>query len=84
MSDRLFKVQKHTLRTLCLKLKEISIKRCLNLKLQEKQILSQIQELSGVNPFVMDPNELPNDDEELNLYMQLNYKPAIEIAEGGY
>jgi hypothetical protein len=29
----------------------------------------------------MDPNELPNNDEELNLYMQLNYKPAIEIAE---
>jgi hypothetical protein len=29
----------------------------------------------------MDPEELPNNDEELNLYMQLNYKPAIEIAE---
>jgi hypothetical protein len=29
----------------------------------------------------MDPAQLPNTDEELSLYMQLNYKPAIEIAE---
>jgi hypothetical protein len=27
------------------------------------------------------PEELPTSDEELQLYMQLNYKPAIEIAE---
>jgi hypothetical protein len=29
----------------------------------------------------MKPDELPNSDEELSLYMNLNYKPAIEIAE---
>jgi hypothetical protein len=29
----------------------------------------------------MDPDELPSNDEEMSLYMQLNYKPAIEIAE---
>ena len=29
----------------------------------------------------MDPDELPHTDEELSLYMQLKYKPAIEIAE---
>ena len=29
----------------------------------------------------MDPDELPASDEELSLYMNLNYKPAIEIAE---
>jgi hypothetical protein len=29
----------------------------------------------------MQPDELPSNDEELSLYMQLNYKPAIEIAE---
>jgi hypothetical protein len=38
-------------------------------------------EKTGANPFVTDPEELPNNDEELELYMQLNYKPAIEIAE---
>tara|TARA_R110000850_G_scaffold252312_1_gene377500 strand:+ start:15 stop:1979 length:1965 start_codon:yes stop_codon:yes gene_type:complete len=29
----------------------------------------------------MDPDDLPSSDEELSLYMNLNYKPAIEIAE---
>jgi hypothetical protein len=29
----------------------------------------------------MQPDELPSNDEELSLYMNLNYKPAIEIAE---
>jgi hypothetical protein len=46
-----------------------------------KDILSTIQEQTGVDPFIMDPDELPASDEELSLYMNLNYKPAIEIAE---
>ena len=47
-----------------------------------KDILSTIQEQTGVDPFIMDPDELPSSDEELS-YMNLNYKPAIEIAEEG-
>ena len=46
-----------------------------------KDILGIIKEESGVDPFVMPPEELPNNDEELALYMNLKYKPAIEIAE---
>jgi|TARA_R100001369_G_scaffold19412_1_gene35392 hypothetical protein len=46
-----------------------------------KPLLEVIQEKTGVNPFTVDAEELPNTDEELKLYMQLNYKPAIEIAE---
>lgn len=46
-----------------------------------KDILETIQQQTGVNPFVMSPDELPNSDEELSLYMRLKYKPAIEIAE---
>jgi hypothetical protein len=46
-----------------------------------KDILTTIQEQTGVDPFIMDPDELPSSDEELSLYMNLNYKPAIEIAE---
>lgn len=45
-----------------------------------KDVLEIIQKKTGVNPFLMDPEELPNTDEELSLHMQLNYKPAIEIA----
>jgi len=46
-----------------------------------KPMLDIIQEKTGVNPFTVDPEELPESDEEMKLYMQLNYKPAIEIAE---
>jgi hypothetical protein len=46
-----------------------------------KPMLETIQQKTGVNPFTVSPDELPNSDEELKLYMQLNYKPAIEIAE---
>jgi hypothetical protein len=45
-----------------------------------KDVLTTIQESTGVNPFMMDPEELPETDEELSLYMQLNYKPALEWA----
>jgi len=46
-----------------------------------KPMLETIQKKTGVNPFTMEPDELPQTDDELKLYMQLNYKPAIEIAE---
>ncbi len=46
-----------------------------------KDVLSTIQQKTGVDPFIMNPDDLPETDEELNLYMQLNFKPAIEIAE---
>ena len=46
-----------------------------------KDILQIVQKETGANPFIMNPDDLPQTDEELNLYMQLKYKPAIEIAE---
>jgi hypothetical protein len=46
-----------------------------------KPVLEIIQQETGANPFMTDPDNLPETDEELSLYMQLNYKPAIEIAE---
>jgi len=45
-----------------------------------KPMLETIQQKTGVNPFTTNPDDLPESDEELKLYMQLNYKPAIEIA----
>jgi len=46
-----------------------------------KPFLENIQNQSGVDPFVVPSEELPSSDEELQLFMQLKYKPAIEIAE---
>ena len=80
MSNRLFKVKAYAQDAMS-QAKRNKYQEMLESQIAGKEVLSQIQELSGVNPFVMDPNELPNNDEELSLYMQLNYKPAIEIAE---
>ena len=46
-----------------------------------KPLLETIQTKTGVDPFTVNPDTLPQDDQELALYMQLKYKPAIEIAE---
>lgn len=46
-----------------------------------KDMLLQVKEQFGVNAFDTNPDDLPENDEELSLYMQLKYKPAIEIAE---
>ena len=46
-----------------------------------KPLLEKIEQNTGVNAFTVDPETLPQSDEELALYMQLNFKPAIEIAE---
>jgi hypothetical protein len=80
MSDRLFKVKAYAQDAMS-QSKRNKYQEMLESQVAGKQILTQIQELSGVNPFIMDPDKLPNSDEELSLYMQLNYKPAIEIAE---
>lgn len=46
-----------------------------------KDFLLATKEQFGVDAFNVDPKDLPSNNEELNLYMELNYKPSIEIAE---
>ena len=45
-----------------------------------KPILDDISDKFGVNPYTFNEGELPENDEELELIMQLKYKPSIEIA----
>lgn len=45
-----------------------------------KQFLDTTMQEFGVNAYNMNPDELPEDDEELSLYMQMKFKPRIEIA----
>ena len=46
-----------------------------------KDALSVIKQDFGVNGFDIPEQDIPENQTELNLYMQLNYKPSIEIAE---
>jgi len=80
MSDRLFSVKAYAQDALSAENRN-RFQDQVEAQMVSKDLLTQIQNDFGVNPFVGDPNDLPNTDEELNLYMQLNYKPGIEIAE---
>ena len=46
-----------------------------------KDMLSMVKEEFGVDGFSVNPEELPENNDELNLFMQINYKPGIEVAE---
>ena len=80
MSERLFKVKAYAQDALS-QSKRSKYQNMIEGQMAAKPILETIQKKTGVDPFVMNPDDLPTSDEELQLYMQLNYKPAIEIAE---
>jgi hypothetical protein len=80
MSDRLFKPKAYAQDAMSLA-KRNKYQEMIETQMAGKPILEKIQQHTGVDPFMMDPEQLPENDEELSLYMQLNYKPAIEIAE---
>jgi len=80
MSDRLFKVKAYAQDALSQE-KRNQYQDTVQGQSAAKDVLSIIQERAGVDPFMMDPEELPENDEEMQLHMQLKYKPAIEIAE---
>ena len=80
MSDRLFKVDAYAEDAMSQD-KRSKFQEMIQGQMAAKDTLEVIQKNTGVNPFTMDPDDLPETDEELSLYMNLHYKPAIEIAE---
>jgi len=80
MADRLFKPKAYAQDAMSLA-KRNKYQDMIETQMIGKPIFETIQKFTGANPFVTDPNTLPENDEELSLYMQINYKPAIEIAE---
>ncbi len=80
MSDRLFKVGAYAQDAMS-QAKRSKYQDMVEGQMAAKNELLSIQEKFGVDPFTVAPDQLPANDEELSLYMQLNYKPAIEIAE---
>lgn len=80
MSDRMFKVKAYAQDAMS-QAKRTKYQDIIESQMVSKDILEIIQSKTGINAFTMNPEDLPSNDEELSLYMQLNYKPAIEIAE---
>jgi hypothetical protein len=80
MSERMFKVSAYAQDAMSQE-KRNSYQDMLEGQMVAKPMLETIQNATGANPFMMDPEELPQNDEEVSLHMQLKYKPPIEIAE---
>lgn len=80
MSNRLFKVKAFSQDELS-QSKRTKYQEMIEGQMVSRDVLDLVQEKSGVNPYVTNPDELPKNDEELALYMQLNFKPSVEIAE---
>ena len=79
MQDREFKVQAYAQDAMS-QSKRSQYQQMIEGQMIAKPILETIQQKTGIDPFTVSPEELPNTDEELKLYMQLNYKPAIELS----
>ena len=80
MNDRLFKV-KATAQDALSAEKRNQFQEIIEGDMIAKPLLKQIQSDFGIDVFQSDEGELPENDQELELYMQMKYKPAIEIAE---
>lgn len=80
MSDRLFKVKAYAQDAISAE-RRSKYQDMIEADMVSKDILNQVKNSFGIDAFDIDSDKLPNDDEELNLFMQINYKPAIEIAE---
>ena len=80
MSDRLFTPKAYAQDAMS-QAKRSKYQDMVEAQMISKPLLQTIKDKTGVDTFMMDPEELPETDEELSLYMQLKFKPAIEIAE---
>ena len=80
MSDRMFKVKAYAQDAMS-RAKRSKYQDIIESQMVSKDILEIVQQRTGISAFTVNPEDLPSNDEELALYMQLKYKPAIEIAE---
>jgi hypothetical protein len=58
----------------------ISYRQRIERDMMAKDFLLNAKEQLGVSAFNTDPNNLPETNEELDIHMQLNYKPSIELS----
>jgi hypothetical protein len=80
MNDRLFTIKAESQDVMSAEKKNV-FQDMIEADMVAKEFLQLTKDQFGVDAFNVDPNELPENDEELSLYMQLKYKPSVEIAE---
>tara|TARA_R110002020_G_scaffold83781_3_gene208106 strand:- start:2504 stop:4939 length:2436 start_codon:yes stop_codon:yes gene_type:complete len=79
MSDRLFKVNCVASDAMSAE-KRNQFQRMVEVNVAAQDLFHQVERDFKMEVFQVDPKTLPQSDTEMELYMQLNYKPAIEIA----
>ena len=79
MSDRLFKVKAYAQDAMSSE-KRGEYQQMIETNVIAKPLFKQIEQDFGMDVFQVNPDELPESDLEMELYMQMNYKPAVEIA----
>ena len=80
LNDRLFKVRAYAEDAMSAE-KRNQFQEIIEGDMIAKTLFTQIEKDFDVNVFTANPEELPESEEEMQLYMQMKYKPAIEIAE---
>ena len=80
MSERMFDVKAYAQDAMSAE-KRNSYQENIEADMVSKDLLLDIKNNMGVDAFNNNPDNLPNNDEELQLHMQLNYKSSIELAE---
>lgn len=80
MNDRLFTIKAEAQDVMSAEKKNI-FQDMIEADMVAKDFLQMTKDQFGIDAFNIDPDELPENDEELSLYMQMKYKPSIEIAE---
>ena len=79
LNDRLFKVNAFAEDAISAE-KRDEFQKMIEVEMIARPLFQQIEQDFDLNLFKTEESELPESDEELQLYMQLKYKPAIEIA----
>lgn len=80
MNDRLFSIKAFAQDAMSTE-KRSKFQDSVQADMVSKDLLLQVKDSFGIDAFETKPDDLPETSEELSLFMQMNYKPAIEIAE---
>lgn len=80
MNDRLYKIKVESQDVMSAEKKNI-FQDMVEVDMNAKDFLAQTKEQFGVDINSVPQDDIPETEEELSLYMQLKYKPSIEIAE---
>lgn len=80
MADRMYKVRATAQDAMSAEKKNL-FQDMIEADMVSQDFLKMTKDQFGVDAYNVDPKDLPQTDDELALYMELRYKPSIEIAE---